>query len=174
MIRRTWTASRIVNFLGISPSSTTIITPSRHSRSRCYPPRCTDGKRFLRVGTTRIGGSVVHLLPSALPPSGRQGSQDSARPKIAVAGRPVRDLRLHHVGRIPVDRRQVKEMLAPLRIGLGHGQPFKLLSALAAGCLCTAVRIAIGHGFKSKTSFAKIATGIATGFTTIGDVGTLH
>jgi len=108
---------------------------------------------------------------SLLPFKGRQGSQPSARPKIAVAGGPVRDL--HHVGCIPVGRRQVKEMLAPLRIGLGRGQPFKLLRALAAG-LCTVVRFAIGHGFKSETSFAKIATGIAPGSTTIGDVGTLH
>jgi hypothetical protein len=108
-----------------------------------------------------------------LPPSERQGLQDSARPKIAVASGPVRDLGFHHAGCIPVGRRQVKEMLAPLRIGLGRGQPFKLLRALAAG-LCTVVRFAIGHGFKSETSFAKIATGIAPGSTTIGDVGTLH
>src|SRR5262245_8906575 len=87
-------------------------------------------------------------------------------PKIAVAGGSVRDLRVRHIGRISVGRRQVKEMLAPLRIGLGHGQPFKLLRALAAG-LCTVVRFAIGHGFKSETSFAKIATGIATKSTTI-------
>jgi hypothetical protein len=103
---------------------------------------------------------------SLLPFKGRQGSQPGARPKIAVAGGPVRDPQLHHVGSIPVGRRQVKEMLAPLRIGLGHGQPFKLLRALAAG-LCTVVRFAIGHGFKSETSFAKIATGIAARSTTI-------
>ena len=59
---------------------------------------------------------------SLLPFKGRQGSQPGARPKIAVAGGPVRDPQLHHVGSIPVGRRQVKEMLAPLRIGLGHGQ----------------------------------------------------